>query len=622
MNQDIFSIKVMHDFLNEQQILFLKRKIQNSKFIQSAHKIKNNVFIDEHRKIRYDYTLNDDECAVIDNLVTKSNCGCTMRERWRILYYDGDEDKKCFRDAHTDWTKFSCHRKKSIIIGLTDPNMYEGGTLHFKNNHLSYKIEYNSAIIFDSRLVHEVLPVTKGKRYVLQAFLFDEDGWNERKNNNMMIRNYKLQKMKYQMNKYVIHDDKNAIHGKIKDLKHGYIGKFATFEEVQNAINENVYIFTWHLPELFDKKWAGTCYGFTKDEMILKERENIISWKNEKNVISGIKRCDETQTLSILTCDGGPGNQIVGIKEGLLMSKFINRNFVFPPILQHYVLNNKYRKNKEDIKFWNFDVIFSYGSTNICNMMNEDIYDDVICYVTNKENLNQTSRCERIVNKKMNKMLLSNNRFSNPYDYSKLDISGNNIVVSTLYNNTKISNCFWNGCDTCKYNDEFIHEYIEICKNMDFSDYIKLFGDTFIHENFNNEPFISIHIRYPDYGNICIKNINKKYDENDIFDLIEKFCISHHILKNNVFIATSNQKLVAESKLNIYKMLKKDEKYDELESFIEQYICCKSSHFFYTGGIHAKPNHTHLRSTWSSFVLDYRKYLLKRENNFYFTDLF
>ena len=41
-------------------------------------------------------------------------------------------------------------------------------------------------------------------------------------------------------------------------------------------------------------------------------------------------------------------------------------------------------------------------------------------------------------------------------------------------------------------------------------------------------------------------------------------------------------------------------------TFIEQYICAMSEKFLYIGGGLAKPDHTHLRSTWSSFVIDYR----------------
>ena len=132
-----------------------------------------------------DYTLTTLECSFIDKpLIKKADCNCTLRERWRVLYYNGDNDKKAFRDAQTDWTTYSCHRRMSIIISLSEPNDYEGGELVFPNDNLKYKLNKGSAVIFDGRMVHEVLPVTKGKRYVLQAFLFDETGWSLKKEKN------------------------------------------------------------------------------------------------------------------------------------------------------------------------------------------------------------------------------------------------------------------------------------------------------------------------------------------------------------------------------------------------------------------------------------------------------
>jgi|TARA_B110000967_G_C18899819_1_gene573863 hypothetical protein len=72
------------------------------------------------------------------------------------------------------------------------------------------------------------------------------------------------------------------------------------------------------------------------------------------------------------------------------------------------------------------------------------------------------------------------------------------------------------------------------------------------------------------------------------------------------------------SSLKTYKLLNKDDKYDELESFIEQYICCKSKIFVYCGGetaweTYRKPWRFHKRSSWSSFVTDNRNYLLKKQ---------
>ena len=92
----------------------------------------------------------------------------------------------------------------------------------------------------------------------------------------------------------------------------------------------------------------------------------------------------------------------------------------------------------------------------------------------------------------------------------------------------------------------------------------------------------------------------------------------------SVFVATNKQNRILESDLNESKLLPKSDENDELESFIEQYICCKSKTFIYSGGIHAKSEHTHLRSTWSSFVLDYRYSILniQSEDNIYLSNYF
>ena len=111
------------------------------------------------------------------------------------------------------------------------------------------------------------------------------------------------------------------------------------------------------------------------------------------------------------------------------------------------------------------------------------------------------------------------------------------------------------------------------------------------------------------------------YDENDIKKLIDELTKEKDM---PVFIATNNQKAILNSDLKICKMLEVDKDNDELESFIEQYICSVSKTFIYTGGIHAKPDHTHLRSTWSSFVIDYRSCVLNKNinDNIYLTNYF
>ena len=92
-----------------------------------------------------------------------------------IQYTIYDGAKKGHYDWHFDtfWGNSTCYdRKLSITVQLSDENDYEGGDLIFYN-HPDEKQRVTSVrgkgsiIVFDSRVHHEVTPVTKGVRYSL-----------------------------------------------------------------------------------------------------------------------------------------------------------------------------------------------------------------------------------------------------------------------------------------------------------------------------------------------------------------------------------------------------------------------------------------------------------------------
>lgn len=318
--------------------------------------------------------------------------------------------------------------------------------------------------------------------------------------------------------------------------------------------------------------------------------------------------------LSIISTDSGPGNQIVGIKEGLLMSKYLKRKFIFPPIIQHYVLNRKNRGNTKSIKYWNFDEIFSIKDERINNLLTcGDLIQEVKnSYYIRSRDINHPLECEKLINlNNINKITLPQTNFRKYEDFDILKtINDKLLLVTRLFNNIHISSCGWNGCDSCAFNPIFFNDYKDICSKITFSNMIKGFGNDFITENFNHQRYIALHLRYPDYGSITLD-----YDEHDIEKLIQQLCKTNNIKEKNVFIATSNQNMVNKSCLQKYSMLAKNKKYNELESFIEQYICCNSTLFVYNGGIQAKPYDIHSRSTWASFVIDYRMFVLNKEKN-------
>ena len=59
---------------------------------------------------------------------------------------------------------------------LNDPDEYEGGELRFAEYGPElYRPAAGDAVIFSCSLLHEVLPVRQGRRFVLLCFLFGDE---------------------------------------------------------------------------------------------------------------------------------------------------------------------------------------------------------------------------------------------------------------------------------------------------------------------------------------------------------------------------------------------------------------------------------------------------------------
>jgi PKHD-type hydroxylase len=81
------------------------------------------------------------------------------------------------KDGHYNWhidcgQNLNVHRKLSFIVGLTEPDEYEGGELLFnvsgnaENSH-TLKIKKGDLLAFPSYIPHKVTPVTSGERLTL-----------------------------------------------------------------------------------------------------------------------------------------------------------------------------------------------------------------------------------------------------------------------------------------------------------------------------------------------------------------------------------------------------------------------------------------------------------------------
>jgi len=97
--------------------------------------------------------------------------GVSQRENYRIVRYDSQTGGVLH--AHRDnSTKEIAHRRFTMTINL-NAGEYEGGALRFGEygDHL-YEVDRGTAVIWSASLLHEVMPVTKGARFVLGVHMY------------------------------------------------------------------------------------------------------------------------------------------------------------------------------------------------------------------------------------------------------------------------------------------------------------------------------------------------------------------------------------------------------------------------------------------------------------------
>ncbi len=95
----------------------------------------------------------------------------TKREEYRIACYDAEfgGGLPAHRDNPTPPTQ---HRRFTVSVNLNN-GAYEGGELAFResSDHV-YDVPAGTAIVWSCSLLHEVLPVTSGRRFMLGAHLY------------------------------------------------------------------------------------------------------------------------------------------------------------------------------------------------------------------------------------------------------------------------------------------------------------------------------------------------------------------------------------------------------------------------------------------------------------------
>ena len=97
--------------------------------------------------------------------------GVTQREHYRIARYDSTVGG-VLHPHRDNSTKETAHRRFTMTINLNAGD-YEGGALRFReySDHY-YEVERGTAVVWSATLLHEVMPVTKGARFVLGVHMY------------------------------------------------------------------------------------------------------------------------------------------------------------------------------------------------------------------------------------------------------------------------------------------------------------------------------------------------------------------------------------------------------------------------------------------------------------------
>lgn len=93
-----------------------------------------------------------------------------QREAWALSCYDADNGSMLgpHRDCASPETR---HRRFTVSVALNDS--YQGGALRFREyGEQTYNLPIGAATVFAAALLHEVLPITSGRRFTLVTHLY------------------------------------------------------------------------------------------------------------------------------------------------------------------------------------------------------------------------------------------------------------------------------------------------------------------------------------------------------------------------------------------------------------------------------------------------------------------
>lgn len=161
------------------------------------------MVVDHHHKRRSD--CNIEEGALRDALQARIyrrlvpqiqrafQFSVSRMERYLIARYDADTGGY-FRPHKDNATLGTAHRRFAVSINLNAED-YDGGDLRFPEFGMrTYRPPTGGAIVFSCSLLHEATPITRGSRYCILPFLYDEAAAALRLENAQYLADEELRK--------------------------------------------------------------------------------------------------------------------------------------------------------------------------------------------------------------------------------------------------------------------------------------------------------------------------------------------------------------------------------------------------------------------------------------------
>jgi predicted 2-oxoglutarate/Fe(II)-dependent dioxygenase YbiX len=134
-----------------------------------AHKRRQDLTVEGPRRTELKERV---ERRLIPEIQKAFQFTATRVERWIIACYEA-ETAGHFKPHRDNTTQATAHRRFAVTINLNGD--FEGGELRFPEfGRRTYRAEPGEALVFSCSLLHEVTPVTKGRRFCTLPFLHDE----------------------------------------------------------------------------------------------------------------------------------------------------------------------------------------------------------------------------------------------------------------------------------------------------------------------------------------------------------------------------------------------------------------------------------------------------------------